>query len=278
MTMITAQDVKKLRDQTGAGMMDCKKALAEAGGDFERAIDILRKKGQKVSAARADKETTEGAVFAQTNATHSQGALIALSCETDFVAKNEAFQQLGQQILESVLAHQPADMASLLQLTVEGLTVQEKLTDLVGKVGEKITISAYKILSSETVAPYIHTGGKLGVLVALQGGQGPQVIEAGQDVAMQIAAMNPLAVDKDGIEAAVIDKELAIGKELARNEGKPEAMLDKIAQGRLHKFFKENTLLQQPFVKDNGLTIDQYLKGVAPNLTVTSFARIAVAG
>lgn len=275
--MITAQDVKKLRDQTGAGMMDCKKALSEAAGNFEKAADILRKKGQKISAARAEKEATEGAIFAQTNAAHDHGALIALSCETDFVAKNASFQQLGQQILEAALSHQPADAAALLQLTIDGLSIQDKITDLVGKIGEKVTISAYKLLSGETVVTYIHTGGKLGVLVALQGGQGPQVIEAGQDIAMQIAAMNPLAVDKDGIDPAIIDKELAIGKELARNEGKPEDMLDKIAQGRLSKFFKDNTLLQQPFVKDNGMTIARYLQSVVPGLTVAAFERIFVA-
>jgi len=276
--MIPAQEVKKLRDQTGAGMMDCKKALTEANGDFEKAIEILRKKGQKVSAARADKVTTEGSVFAKTNDQHSYGVIIVLSCETDFVAKTEAFQLLGQDILNAAFDHQPADVEALLKLTVEGLSVQEKITELVGKIGEKITISTYKTLRSETVVSYLHIGGTIGVLVGLQGTQGPQVLEAGQNVAMQIAAMNPLAIDKDSIDPAVIDKELAIGIEQARNEGKPEAMLEKIAQGRLSKFFKETTLLQQPFVKDSSQTITQYLQSVAPTLTVTAFERVAVAG
>ena len=275
--MITAQDVKKLRDKTGAGMMDCKTALTEAAGDFEKAIEILRKKGQKVSAARADKATTEGAVFVQTNDDHSLGIIVALSCETDFVAKTDALQQLGQQALAAAMTHQPADEAALLQLTIDGTLVQDKISELVGKTGEKITIGGYAILRGELVVPYIHTGQRLGVLVALHGSQPTEaVIEAGQDVAMQIAAMKPLALDKDDIDAAVVEKELAIGKEIARNEGKPEAVLDKIAQGRLEKFFKENTLLQQTFVRDNTLTVQSYLKSVAPQLTVTAFERVSV--
>lgn len=274
--MITAQDVKKLRDQTGAGMMDCKKALTEANGDFEQAIDYLRKKGQKVSAARADKATSEGAVFVQTNTDNTQGAIIALSCETDFVAKTDDFQTLGQKIADVACNSQPTDIEALLQLTIDGTSVQDEITALVGRVGERATISAYKTLHSEAVVPYIHTGSKLGVLVGLQGTQSASVTEAGQDVAMQIAAMSPLAVDKDGIDQSTIDRELEVGKELARNEGKPEAMLDKIAQGRLNKFFKEHTLLPQPFVKDNAMTIEQYLKSVVPSLTVTAFERVAV--
>ena len=274
--MITAQDINKLRQQTGAGMMDCKQALTEAGGDFAKAIEGLRKKGQKVSAARADRATTEGAVWATTNDAHNYGVMIALSCETDFVAKNEAFQQLGQAVLEAAFTHKPATTEALLQLAVEGLSIQEKITELVGKMGEKIAISAYAPLSSETVVSYIHMGSKLGVLVGLKGSHGPQVTAAGKDVAMQIAAMNPLAVDQEGLDATIVASERAIAKEQARNEGKPEAMLDKIAQGRLHKFFKENTLLNQPFVKDNSLTLAQYLAKVAPNLMVAAFERVAV--
>ena len=275
--MITAQDINKLRQQTGAGMMDCKKALTEAGGDFDQAIEILRKKGQKVSAARADRATTEGAVWAKTNEQANYGVMIALSCETDFVAKNEMFQQLGQAALEAAFTHQPATTEALLKLEVAGLSLQEKITELVGKIGEKVTISAYATLNSDTVAAYIHLGSKLGVLVGLKGSQGPQVSKAARDVAMQVAAMNPLAVDKEGIDTTIVAQELAIAKEQARNEGKPEAMLDKIAQGRLNKFFKEHTLLNQPFVKNNEMTIAQYLASVAPNLTVTAFERMAVA-
>ncbi len=274
--MITAQDINKLRQQTGAGMMDCKKALTEAQGDFDQAIDILRKKGQKISAARADRTTTEGAVFAKTNAEGNYGILIGLSCETDFVAKNQAFQELGATILDAAFAHQPSTSDALLALSLEGHTIEEKITDLVGKIGEKVTLSVYATLSSETVVPYIHMG-KLGVLVGLQGAQGPEVIEAGKNVAMQIAAMNPLALDKDGVDSKLAEKELVIAKEQARNEGKPEAMLEKIAQGRLEKFFKENTLLHQPFVKDNSLTIAQYVAQVAPQLAITAFERRSVA-
>jgi elongation factor Ts len=277
--MITAQDINTLRQQTGAGMMDCKRALTEAEGDFNKAIEILRKQGRKVSAARADRATTEGAVFTKTNDAHTYGVMLALSCETDFVAKNEVFQQLGETILDAAFTHKPATLETLLDLAVQdGPSVQEKITDLVGKIGEKIAISAYTTLSSETVVPYVHMGSKLGVLVGLEGSYGPPVIEAGKDIAMQIAAMKPLAVDKDGIDPAVVDRELAIAKEQARNEGNPEIMLDKIAQGRLNKFFQENTLLNQLFVKNNGLTIAQYLEGVASNLTVTAFERVSIAG
>ena len=257
--------------------MDCKKALTEAAGDFDKAIEILRKKGQKVSAARADKATTEGVVFTKTNDAHNHGIMFALSCETDFVAKNEAFQQLGQTILAAAFTHKPTTLETLLNIAAQdGLSIQEKITELVGKIGEKVAISAYTMLSSETVVPYIHMGSKLGVLVGLTGSNSPQVIEAGRDVAMQIAAMNPLAVDKRGIDTTIVDRELIIAREQARNEGKPEIMLDKIAQGRLNKFFKENTLLDQPFVKNNGLTIAQYLESVASSLTVTAFERISI--
>lgn len=274
--MITAQDINKLRKQTGAGIMSCKKALTEAGGDFDKAIEVLRKKGQKVFAARAERSTTEGVVLAKTNEEANYGVMIALSCETDFVAKNEAFQQLGKAVLDAAFTHQPTTTEALLQLVVEGTSLQERITELVGKIGEKVTISAYTTLSSDTVGTYIHLGSKLGVLVGLKGSRGAQVTAAARDVAMQVAAMNPLAVDKDGIDATTIDKELAIAQEQARNEGKPEAMLDKIAQGRLHKFFKENTLLHQPFVKNNTVTIAQYLASVAPNLTVADFKRTTV--
>lgn len=274
--MITAQDINKLRQQTGAGMMDCKKALIEAQGDFEKAIDILRKKGQKISAARADRTTTEGAVFAATNTEGNYGILAALSCETDFVAKNKAFQDLGTEILDVALAHQPTTKEELLELTIKGITLQEKITELIGKIGEKVTISTYKTLQSATVVPYIHMGSKLGVLVGLDGIQGDKVLEAGKDIAMQIAAMNPLALDQTGIDDASKERELAVAKDQARNEGKPEAMLDKIAEGRLAKFFKENTLLNQPFVKDNSLTITQYLAQIDAKLTITAFERCTV--
>lgn len=278
--MITAQDINQLRQQTGAGMMDCKQALTAAGGDFEQAIDILRKKGQKVSASRADRATTEGIVLTKTDTAHSYGVMLALSCETDFVAKNETFQQLGSAILEASFTHRPATLDTLLSLATEdGLSIQEKITELVGKIGEKVTISAYTTLSCETVVPYIHMGNRLGVLVGLKGGHGsPRVMEAGRDIAMQIAAMNPLAVNKDSISVEIVNRELTIAKEQARNEGKPDSMLDKIAQGRLDKFFKENTLLHQSFVKNNNLTVAQYLESILPDLTVVAFERVSVTG
>ncbi|MHB9147263.1 MAG: translation elongation factor Ts [Candidatus Amoebophilus sp.] len=273
---ITAQDINKLRQLTGAGMMDCKKALTEAQGDIEKAIELLRKKGQKIAAARAERDTTEGFALADVNASADHGAIVALGCETDFVAKNDLFQQIAQQILSLALAQQPATIEELKQLEIDGLTVQERITELVGKMGENITLSAYETLSAEVVVPYIHTGNKLVVLVALQGAKGEDVVVAGKDVAMQIAALNPIAIDKDGVSTSVIEQELAIAREQAIREGKPESMLENIAQGRLNKFFKENTLANQPFVKDNTLTVAQYLTKVAAGLVVKDFKRVLV--
>jgi len=273
---ITAQDVNKLRKMTGAGMMDCKKALTEANGDFEDAIDILRKKGQKVSASRADRETSEGSVFVTTNAEGHQGVLIALNCETDFVAKNEEFQALGTEILKQAASHNPATVEELLALPSGEFTLGEKIIDLIGKIGEKIEVSAYERLQADKVITYIHSGNKLGVLVGLEGSNGSDVDSAGRDVAMQIAAMNPVAVDKDQVDAAIVEREIAIGREQALAEGKPENMVDKIATGKLNKFYKENTLLNQTFVKDNSLTVCKYLEGVKQGLTVTGFRRVAI--
>ncbi|HEX9651928.1 MAG TPA: translation elongation factor Ts [Cyclobacteriaceae bacterium] len=274
--MITAQDVNKLRQMTGAGMMDCKKALTEANGDFEKAIEILRKKGQKVSASRADRNTTEGSVFIKTTDDQKEAVLVALGCETDFVAKNEEFQRLGNLILETAFKNRPASLEELLKLPAQNLTVQEKIIELVGKIGEKIEIVDYTTLTGEMVIPYIHAGSKLGVLVALTGTNETDVSQAGKDVAMQIAAMNPVAVNKDDVDQTVIEKEIEIGKEQARQEGKAEEMLEKIALGKLNKFFKENTLLNQTFVKDNNLTVQKYLEGISKNLSVSAFKRVSV--
>lgn len=273
---ITAKEVNELRKMTGAGMMDCKKALTEAEGDFDKAIEILRKKGQKVSASRSDRETTEGSVFVRTNDDRTEGIIVALGCETDFVAKNEEFQSLGKAILDAAYANQPATVAELKEIDLDGLTINEKLLELIGKIGEKIEIVAYDRIKGETVVPYIHAGSKLGVLVALQGVNGTDVTNAGKDVAMQIAAMNPVAVDKDGVDQKIIDREIEIGKDQARQEGKPEQIIDKIAQGKLGKFFKDNTLLNQAFVKDSSMTIAKYLDGINKGLTVTEFKRISV--
>lgn len=274
--VITAQDVNKLRKMTSAGMMDCKKALTESEGDFEKAIDILRKKGQKVSASRADREASEGSVFVKTNDDRTEAVLIALNCETDFVAKNEGYQNLGKEILETAFVNKPANIEELLAISLGEFTVAEKITDMVGKIGEKLEISSYVLMTAEQVVAYIHAGSKLGVLVGLSNINGTDQTQAGRDVAMQIAAMNPLALSKDDVAQDVIDRELEIGREQVRAEGKPEHMLDKIAQGKLNKFFAENTLLSQKFVKDNSVTIEKYLDGVSKGLTVSKFKRVSI--
>jgi len=273
---ISAQDVNKLRKMTGAGMMDCKKALIEANGDFEKAIEILRKKGQKISASRADKETSEGSVFIEGNEDGSRCVLIALNCETDFVAKNEEFQNLGTTIVKTAVKNNPSTIDELKKLKIDHLTVEEKIVELMGKIGEKIEISAYEVLEGEKVIFYIHANNKLGVLVSLKGGNGTDIVEAGKDVAMQIAAMNPVAVDRDDVSQDVIEKEIEIGKAQAREEGKPEDLLEKIAIGKLNKFYKEYTLLNQQFVKDHSLTVGKYLENVKNGLTVANFKRVAI--
>src|SRR5690606_28533183 len=273
---ISAQDVNKLRQMTGAGMMDCKKALTEADGDFDKAIEILRKKGQKVSASRSDKEAKEGSVFVKTSDDSKVAVLIALNCETDFVAKNEEFQNLGEAIAQAAFDQKPADKEALLKLKAGSLTVEEKIIELVGKIGEKSEISEYVQMSGEAVIPYIHAGSKLGVLVSLKGVNGKSVADAGRDVGMQIAAMNPVALDETSVDKSVIEKELEIAKAQILAEGKPENMVEKIAQGKLNKFFKENTLLPQAFVKDNSKTVAQYLDSVSKGLTVAEFKRVSI--
>lgn len=271
---ITAADVNKLRQMTGAGMMDCKKALTEADGDFDKAIEIIRKSGQAVANKRADREATEGCVLAKVSADGKYGALVALCCETDFVAKNESFVKLTTSILDAAIASKPATKDELLQLKLADGTVSEVVTAQVGVIGEKLEIGAYEFLSAEAVTAYIHPGNKLATLVGLnQTGVDAQV---GKDVAMQVAAMAPVALNADEVPQSVIEKELEIARELARNEGKPENMLDKIAQGRLAKFFKESTLLEQEFVKDNKKTIKQYLDSVSKGLTATGFKRFTL--
>ena len=273
---ITAKDVNKLRQMTGAGMMDCKKALTEAEGDFDKAVELLRKKGQKVSASRADRETSEGVVFAKTNDDNTEGALIAFTCETDFVAKNEEFVALGNQIAEVAFAEKPNSIDSLMDMKLGDLSIKDKIVELTGKIGEKLEVKEFQVVSGEAVVPYIHSNAKLGVLVALKNANGTSVVDAGKDVAMQIAAMNPVAVDKDGVDPAIVEKEIEIGKEQARQEGKPENIIEKIAMGKLNKFYKENTLLSQAFVKDSSQTITQYLDSVTKGLTVAEFKRVSI--
>jgi elongation factor Ts len=274
--MITAQDVNKLRSMTGAGMMDCKKALTEAEGDFEKAIEILRKKGQKVSASRSDKDAKEGSVFIKSSDDKKEAVLIALNCETDFVAKNEEFQNLGKLIAETAFTRKSIDKDALMNEKVGDLTINEKIIELVGKIGEKLEISAFVHMKGEAVVPYIHAGSKLGVLVSLKGVNGKDVTDAGKDVGMQIAAMNPVAVDETNVDKTVIEKELEIAKALILAEGKPANMVEKIAQGKLQKFFKDNTLVHQAFVKDSSKTVAQYLDSVSKGLAVAEFKRVAI--
>lgn len=276
MSAISAQDVNKLRQMTGAGMMDCKKALTEADGDFEKAIEILRKKGQKVSASRSDRDAKEGSVFIKVSDDKKEAVLIALNCETDFVAKNEEFQALGKLIVDTAYANKPADRDILLTLKAGDLTLNDKIVELVGKIGEKIEVSEYVHMRGETVVAYVHAGSKLGVLVSLKGVNGKDVVDAGKDVGMQIAAMNPVGIDEKSVDKTIIEKELEIAKAQILAEGKPENMVEKIAQGKLQRFFKDNTLLHQPFVKDNSKTVGQYLDGITKGLTVAEFKRVTI--
>ena len=274
---ITAQDVNKLRQMTGAGMMDCKKALTEAEGDFEKAVDILRKKGQKVSASRADRETKEGVVVTRVADGGAKGILLSLTCETDFVAKNEEFGAFANTLIDLAVNNGCTATEQILALPFESITVAEKIIEMTGKIGEKIEISHYEVINAEKVVTYIHSNGKLGVLVGMVNTSGADVEEAGKDVAMQIAAMNPVAVDKDGVDASMIEREIEIGKDQARAEGKPETMLERIAVGKLEKFYKESTLLNQQFVKDSSINIKQLLEQTQKGLTITEFKRIALA-
>ncbi len=273
---ITAADVNKLRTQTGAGMMDCKKALMEANGDFEAAVDYLRKKGAKVSASRSDRDAKEGVVIAKTTSDGKRGIVIELNCETDFVAKNADFVAFGNAIADAAVSENPADLEALLNLEVGGNKLSETIIDQTGKVGEKIGVSKYEVLSGEKVIAYIHAGYKLGVLVGLSADAGKPGDDAGKDVAMQIAAMNPVALDKGDVDASIIERELEIAKDVIRAEGKPEEMVDKIAAGKLNKFYKDSTLLNQEFVKDSSKTITQMLDGVHKGLTVNAFKRVAL--
>lgn len=276
MANITAADVAKLRKQTGAGMMDCKKALQESEGDFEKAVDILRKKGAKVAAKRADKEATEGYVLGKTNAEGNFGVLVMVNCETDFVGKSEDFVNLVTKIADMALEKKVTTLEEAKSLDMGNGTVEQALSDLIGKTGEKMEFDSFAGIEAPKVFAYNHLGNKIGTLVGLNKADAPDVDEKGHDVAMQIAAMNPVAISKENVPEEVVNKELEIGKELARQEGKPEAMLDKIAQGRLGKFFKENTLLSQDFIKDSKKTVGEYLKESDKDLTVTSFYRFAL--
>ena len=274
MTTITASEVNKLRQMTGAGMMDCKNALVETNGDFEAAVDFLRKKGAKIAAKRADREATEGCVIAMTNDARTTGVIVLVSCETDFVAKNENFVAMAKYIATVALENQPADVDALKALTIDGVSIADRLMEEVAKIGEKIDVTKYELVQGANVVSYIHGANRMGVLVEMNNAANDANHTAGKDVAMQIAAMNPVAVNRDSVDAKTIERELEIGREQARAEGKPEAMIDRIADGKLQKFFKESTLLAQDFVKDGSMTIEKYLSGVEPGLTVSSFKRV----
>jgi len=279
LVQISASDVNKLRQQTGAGMMDCKKALTETNGDFEAAIDYLRKKGAKVAASRQDRESNEGVVIARTSEDGKRGVIIELNCETDFVAKNAEFIAFGNQIANAAVENKPANLEELNQLTVDTevnrVTIGDAILDKTGKIGEKIGISKYEVVEGEKVIAYIHGNFRLAVLVALSA-NAAGAEEAGKDVAMQIAAMSPVAIDKDGVDATTIQRELEIAKEQIRLEGKPEEMVEKIAAGKLNKFYKDSTLLNQEFVKDPSKNVAQFLSTIDKGLTVTAFKRIAL--
>ena len=276
---ISAADVNKLRQQTGAGMMDCKKALTETNGDFESAIDFLRKKGAKVAASRQDRESNEGVVIARSSADGKFGVIIELNCETDFVAKNAEFIAFANLIANTAVENKPATIEALYDLTIDVDSTTAKIGDVIidktGKIGEKIGVSKYAVVEGEKVVAYIHGNYRLGVLVGLSA-NAAGADEAGKDVAMQIAAMNPVAIDKDGVDATTIERELEIAKEQIRAEGKPEEMVEKISLGKLNKFYKDSTLLNQEFVKDPSKSVAQFLSTVEKGLTVTAFKRVAL--
>ena len=270
---IKATDVAKLRQMTGAGMMDCKSALVEANGDFDKAKDIIREKGKLVAAKRADRETTEGSVIALANADRTKAILTCLGCETDFVAKNAEFQQLANKIADAALTAMPADLAGLTKVTLDGQTIEEAVTQQTGKSGEKHAIPFYAKIEASYIATYIHTNGKVATVV----GFSKKVSETvGDEIAMQITAMNPVSVNRDSCPKEVIEKELEIYRIQIREEGKPENMVEQIAQGKLNKFFKESTLEDQTFVQDGKISVAQYLKSVDPEVKVTGFFRFSL--
>jgi elongation factor Ts len=271
---VTAAQVNELRNLTGAGLMDCKKALTEANGDVQAAIDYLRKKGAKVAELRAGRAAAEGVVIAKTSADNKKGVAVYLSCETDFVAKNEEFVKLANNIADLALTHSPATLDELLALDLNGATVKAALQEKVSAIGELITVSAYETISGEAVVPYNHMGNKIGVLVAVNKPLNDAIAAVGKDVAMQIAAMSPIAVDASGVPAETLEREKAVAREKAAAAGKPENILDKIAEGAANTYVKENTLLTQAFVKDGSKTVQQVLSSAESGLTVTGFRRV----
>jgi elongation factor Ts len=273
MATITAADVNKLRTITGAGMMDCKKALVESDGDFDLAIENLRKKGQKVAANRSDRESTEGAAIAIVSADKTSGVVITLNCETDFVGKNEGFVKLATDLANQALNY--ATKEEFLASDFNGISVAEKLIEQTGVIGEKIEIKSFEKLEGAFVGSYIHAGNKIATLVSLSANIAGSE-EAARNVAMQAAAMNPIALNEAGVDASIIEKEIEIAKDQLRQEGKPEAMLDNIAKGKIQRFYKDNTLVNQDYIKDGSMSVANYIKSVDANLVVTGFKRAAL--
>ena len=269
---ITASEVNKLRKTTGAGMMDCKKALVQAEGDFEKAVENLRKKGQKVAANRADRDSSEGAVLAKVNESNTEGVVVSINCETDFVAKNESYLSMAKELAEIALKHETLE--SFLAADYKGMSIADKLTEQTGVIGEKIEIGDFKILKAPFVGSYIHAGNKIATLVGLSA-KIDNAAEVAKNVAMQAAAMNPIALNEDGVDASIIEKEIEIAKDQLRQEGKPEEMLDKIAKGKIKRFFKDNTLVNQDFIKDSKVSVGNYVKS-AGDAEITGFARISL--
>ncbi len=274
MANITAADVNKLRKMTGAGMMDCKKALVETDGDFEKAIDYLRKKGQKVADKRADRDATEGYVLAKTDKAGKRAVIIKLSCETDFVARNTDFVAFAEKLVELSLQEGFKTANELLEAKLDTLSVSEQITEMVGKIGEKIEVSQYEMLDGELTFAYNHHGNKLASIVLFSKSGIENIDDAGKDICMQIAAMAPVAIDKDEVDQSIIDREIQIGMDQARQEGKPEEMLERIASGKLNKFFKENTLVNQEFIKDSKKTVAQYLSEFDKDIRIVAFRRV----
>lgn len=271
---ITASQVNELRKQTGAGMMDCKKALVESNGDMEKAIDLLRKKGQKVAASRADRDAKDGVVLSKTSADNSYAAVLTINCETDFVAKNEDFVKYAESILDLAIANKVKEAEALKKLKLNDRTVEETIMDQTGVIGEKIELGAFQAIEAPFAAAYIHPGNRLATIVGLNMDDNDKLAQVGRELAMQVAAMDPVGVDENDVPQDVIQHEIEIGMEQARNEGKPEEMLERIAKGKLNKFYRENTLLNQDFVRENKKTVRQYLSEIDKNLTVTAFKRL----
>lgn len=271
---ITAADVNKLRQMTGAGMMDCKKALQESEGDFEKAIDNLRKKGQKIAGKRADRDANEGFVVAKTSEDKTFAAVLMLNCETDFVGKNVEFQQFAKDILDAGIAKKATVVADLMQLSIGNLSVTAKLDDMLGKTGEKMQIAHWEVIEAPLTVAYNHFGNRLATILGVSPKDANNAAEVAYELAKQVAAMNPVAVDKGDVPQSVIDREIEIGKDQARQEGKPEEMLEKIATGKLNKFYKDSTLLNQEYIKDSKKTCAQYMADNDKNLKVTGFKRL----